>query len=425
MSYNKDSSQSHGLTDCQNAPMCANCVDAYTIALNNLLKNRPPKDGGPPYGGSERLAGLAFVYWFRDPVSIRPVDRIINGVQHIEKRLESLQTGSDRSVAQRTNRFYLAVMSAPTLGRAVVHDWLEQPLEQIDANLDSWFDDTQIIDRFTGGLSTGLRFAEPAKGLKGVAWAEIMDRHIPSALGREISDRDKIRERGMRWDLQKEDVLAIFERALLGKTLPLSVMHLALARLQEGIHDTKEKKRSALPGFTIARLGLMRAVLNDHRELLWERKAIMPGLERDRGDPAYVCGRLLAILSRIQAKAIAGRGADDDKEQKLSANVVSRYYGAASSRPATGLYLPLRMRIHHLAKLDRDDPGAAVNLRKEMQEAFNLISVDTLPKVLSPAQQCVFALGFEHQMAQFYKPRKKPGTPPPELFEQETSEGSK
>ena len=133
----------------------------------------------------------------------------------------------------------------------------------------------------------------------------------------------------------------------------------------------------------------------------------MPGLDRSRGDPAYVCGRLLAILSRIQAKAMSANS-DAEKERRLSANVVSRYYGAASSRPATGLYLPLRMRIHHLNKLDRDDPWAAIGLRKELQETCSLVDIDTLPRTLSPAQQCVFAIGFEHQMAEFFRPRKPP-----------------
>jgi len=405
MSYNKESTQSHGLEDCLNAPMCAGCVDAYTIALNNLLKKTLPK-GGPSYGGSEKLGGLAFIYWFRNPESIRPIDRIINGVQHIEKRLESMQTGADFSLTSRMNHFFLAVMSAPTLGRAVVHDWIDESLDHIDSNLARWFADAQIINRFTGDVSAPIRLAEPGNGVKGAAWADIMDRHIPSALGREIKDKNKIRERAMRWDIQKDTILAIFERALLGRKLPLSIMHLALERLREGIQDDKEKKRSALPGFTTARLGLMRATLNDHPELLWQRRPIMPGLDRDRGDPAYVCGRLLAILSRIQAKAMSARDDSDEKARKLCANVVSRYYGAASSRPATGLYLPLRMRVHHLAKLDRDDSGEATGRRIDLQDALQWINPDNLPKTLSPAQQCVFALGFEHQMAEFFKPHK-------------------
>ncbi len=408
MSYNKDPFQSHGLQDCFNAPMCRDCVDSYTIALNNLLKNKPPRGGGARYGGSEKLAGLAFVYWFRNPDSLRPIDRVLNGVKHLEQRFGALQTGSDLSVQSRANRFFLAVMSAPNPGRAAIHDWFDESLERVDANLAEWFESTEIIRPYGGKFAEPVRLADPGKGVKGAAWAEIMDRHIPSALGREIKDREKIRRLGMKWDVQKDTILAVFERALLGRTLPLSIAHSALDRLREGIHDAKEKKRSALPGFTTARLGLMKAVLNDHPEVLHEGRPIMAGLERDRGDPAYVCGRLLAILSRIQAKATSNRGDDEEKERKLCANVVSRYYGAASSRPATGLYLPLRMHVHHLSKLDRDDPAEATLRRKDLQETMHWVS--NLPRTLSPAQQCVFAIGFEHQMAEFFRKKKNEGT---------------
>ncbi|HHD63989.1 MAG TPA: hypothetical protein ENK96_06430, partial [Desulfobulbaceae bacterium] len=124
---------------------------------------------------------------------------------------------------------------------------------------------------------------------------------------------------------------------------------------------------------------------------------------------AYNCGRLLAVLEAIQQRASSsGRG--------VNTTLVDRFYGAASTAPATVFANLISMATKaHLPKL-----------RRERKELFRLRSQDELlhigdlmadicriidnaggfPPPLHPKEQAVFALGFYHQRADLKPPKK-------------------
>jgi len=404
---NKQAFQSHGLEDSLNAAMCRRCVDAYTIALNELIRPSATQSSGPLYGGSRPVAGVAFCYWCRDPLDQDPASLLFEApAKEVEELLRAVHKG-DGAAAERSleDNFFVLPISAPSKGRAAVHGWITTTLGEMRQNLALWFKATEIVDPFTGRIAEPVRLADPPRDADKVEKARIYGRHIPAALSR--WNRDK-----RQWDIPSSLVSALVRCAIEGPDkvpLPLEVLSAALTRLRAEVH---ERRAGPLPGFTTARIGLMRAVLNQHPEL---RKGgpIMPGLDRKRDDPAYVCGRLLAVLTRAQAAAI--RGESDDR--RISASIVSRYYSAASARPATGLYVPIKMRIAHLSKLDRDSPGLAVRFRKELDDIWGLLgSPNDLPATLTPAEQCIFAIGFEHQTAELWKakPKDNAGSPPSE-----------
>src|SRR5205814_1151467 len=70
----------------------------------------------------------------------------------------------------------------------------------------------------------------------------------------------------------------------------------------------------------------------------------MTELEPNNADPAYRCGRLLAVLEALQRVAIPG----------TKAIVTDRYFGTASSAPALVFGRLLRGAQAHLAKLRRE-----------------------------------------------------------------------
>jgi CRISPR-associated protein Csd1 len=402
IAYNKKSFWSQGFRDSLNAPTCQQCVDAYSTALNRLLQDYlQPEQRHPSFGGSVRTAGLAFCYWCREPLeAARDPMRLLYDapVKQVSDLINALRSGESSAVpTTAVENFFVLPMSAPSKGRAVVHDWITTSLERLHRNLAEWFSATAIIDPYTGKIADPVRLADPPPDVSPQVKAQYLKRHIPSALGRWHKQKRQ-------WDVPARLMTSIIRFALRAEPLPLEVLQLALGRLRAEIHN-RDRDAGHLRGFTTARLGLMRAALN--QQLFWKGELLMPGLDRTRHDPPYVCGRLLAVLSRIQAKAIAGIQTDvntgQEREQRLSASIVSRYYGAASSRPATGLYVPMRMRIAHLNKLDRDYPASATRFRKEVQQILGLLV--NLPKTLSPAEQCVFAIGFEHQMAELFRPK--------------------
>jgi len=109
-------------------------------------------------------------------------------------------------------------------------------------------------------------------------------------------------------------------------------------------------------------------------------------LNEDHPDPAYHCGRLMAMLAAVQHRALGDVGA----------GVVQRYYAAASATPALVLGRLTRLSQFHLDKLDR---GLARWHEGRIADTWGRIPAQDLPTTLSLAQQSVFALGYYHQIA--------------------------
>lgn len=116
----------------------------------------------------------------------------------------------------------------------------------------------------------------------------------------------------------------------------------------------------------------------------------MVALETDHPDVAYQCGRLLAVLEEIQRAALPG----------VSATIIDRFFGTASSAPASVFARLLRGAQPHLSKLERDRPGAYVVLQRRMEEVLGHFPGRAgFPATLSLPQQALFSLGYYHQRA--------------------------
>lgn len=115
-------------------------------------------------------------------------------------------------------------------------------------------------------------------------------------------------------------------------------------------------------------------------------------LDPSHSNPAYRLGRLFATLERIQEDASDGR--------KLNTTIRDRYYGAASSTPASVFPTLLRLQTHHLGKLP---PGLAVNREKLLGEIMDGFEPNTFPPAhLALPDQARFALGYYHQRQAFF-----------------------
>jgi CRISPR-associated protein Csd1 len=109
-------------------------------------------------------------------------------------------------------------------------------------------------------------------------------------------------------------------------------------------------------------------------------------VELDKGNtnPAYLCGRLLAELEAIQRASINPK-----------ATIVDRFYGSASTAPASVFGNLMRGTQAHLAKLRKEKPGLAVVFQKRLEEIQS--GLMGFPRVLTMEEQGLFALGYYHQ----------------------------
>ena len=117
-------------------------------------------------------------------------------------------------------------------------------------------------------------------------------------------------------------------------------------------------------------------------------------LNTNNANAGYRLGRLFAVLEKIQEEANPG----------INATIRDRFYGSASSTPVTVFPHLMKLKNHHIAKLE--NRGRAVNLEKIIGEIVE--DINDFPGHLSMDDQGRFAVGYYHQRQDFFKKKDAP-----------------
>ena len=110
-------------------------------------------------------------------------------------------------------------------------------------------------------------------------------------------------------------------------------------------------------------------------------------LDKDNNNPGYLCGRLFAVLDKIQEEA---NGISSIRE---------RYMNSASATPSTVFATILNLSVHHAEKLNE---GRRFYFEKLKQEILANISADGFPSHLDLQDQGRFFVGYYHQRQDFF-----------------------
>lgn len=340
ISANASAFESYGLTASMTAPTCPVCAEAYGNALNALLADRTT---------SMWLGGLAYAFWTepRKPTGFAPVSMLARPEEtaaEVGRLLTAYYRGQDDPLLLDPTRFYSVALGASG-SRVVVKDWLDTTVGHAQASIARYFALQQMVDKY-GAPSTPM----PMFWLSG---ATVRRKEPPP-------------------DVVTQSLMRL---ALHGTPLPDNLLYLAVRR------------NRAEQDVTRARAALIRMVLDRDAPVDELKEARMAGLDLDRTDPAYVCGRLLAIIDRIQWNALGN----------INSSVIDKFFGSASSNPASVFPILIRGAQFHLNKLRRDKPGARYRLELALEDTSALL--DDYPATLNLKEQGLFALGFYHQRA--------------------------
>lgn len=172
-----------------------------------------------------------------------------------------------------------------------------------------------------------------------------------------------------------------FMRSILNDTpYPETVLQAALRRIHS---DTENRVKPV-------RAALIKAYLNRSQEAHPQNgvKEIEMALDTEQPSIGYQLGRLFAALEKIQEEANPG----------LSATIRERYYGSACSSPVTVFGTLMRLKNHHLAKME--NRGRVVNLERLTSEIVG--HIDDFPSHLDLHEQGRFAIGYYHQRQDFF-----------------------
>lgn len=352
VSFNLDAFNSYGKTQGTNAPVGKHAAFGYTTALNHLLR----KDSAQRL----QVGDSSTVFWADKPTELEtdivdifgesPKDDPDRNVRAVASLYKSIDNGLIEKDEGKTRFFALGL--APNAARIAIRFWHNATVAEMAARVRQHFDDLEIVRaEFDPPYPTLFRL------LVSVA-TQGKAENIPPNLGGELM-------RGV----------------LAGLPYPLTLLAAAVRRIRAE-HEV-----------TYIRAALIKACINRATRYSNSnvKEELTVSLDESNTNAGYRLGRLFAVLEKIQEEA----------NPNINATIRDRYYGAASSTPVTVFSTLLKLKNHHLSKLD--NRGRAVNLEKRVGEIMD--GIGDFPAQLPLADQGRFAIGYYHQRQDFFKKR--------------------
>jgi len=335
ISANVPAFESYGLEASLIAPTCRECGERFSKALNALIEDPATH---------VRIDPTLYVFWTKEERGFNVGSLLQNPeAEEVKALIDSAFAGQSSPAGLDPTPFYAVALSASG-SRVAVRDWIDTTVGNTKKNLSRYFLLQRIVER---DGSEGRPF-----GLYALAACTL------SKARRELAP-----------DVPK----AILNVALKGGTLPMSLLYDAV------------KRNRAEQSVTRPRAALIKMVLLSQTG--WDLEENMERLDATKSNPGYLCGRLMAVLEAVQYAALPG----------LNATITDRFFGTASSAPASVFPRLIRGAQAHLARLRKEKRGTYEALQRRLEEIMAMLPA--FPKVLTLEQQGLFSLGYYHQLA--------------------------
>jgi len=340
---------SYGKEQGYNAPIIKSTEFAYVTALNTLLRSKQRIQIGDTTTvfWSEKKSTFEndFSMFFSEP----PKDNPDEGTERIKELYKSVQNGAFINSSD-ISRFYVLGLS-PNAARISVRFWQVGLVSEFAERIKIHFDDLAIV--------------KPTKEPEFYSiWRLLVN----------IASQDKSEN-------IPPNIAGDFMRAILnGTQYPATLLQAALRRIHS---DTENRVKPV-------RAALIKAYLNRYHRIHINpnHKEITMSLDTNQPSVGYQLGRLFATLEKIQEEANPG----------LNATIRERYYGSACASPVTVFANLMRLKNHHLAKIE--NRGRVKNLETLLGEIMGKL-ID-FPAHLDLHEQGRFAIGYYHQRQEFF-----------------------
>ncbi len=352
----------------EHVPICVSCSDAIQVGLVSILSNE--------YGFTPKGEDTRTCWWLIEPTIEAHVHSLDAPDSHtISDLIGSIWERSNADLAEDLDDESFGVFCALSVGgnrsRIMVRDWMEMPLVRIRDHIRQWFRHHRIQPRFPDGHAVHS-IATFAKALG--KWDPHMKDYV--ALGSKDGCRPYHVGRALR-------------RSALCKTpLPHALRTHLVQRIQrDGRVDE-------------ARASLIRLALN--RSTTTEEELVSPGLDPDCTEPAYLAGRLFAVLAQLQQAANRPpSGSDNHRASEVEVNTTyaDKFFAGAARNPRAALVSGRLDAKAWFSKLRRGGHGGlAGHFEKQLNTIYSLLDRGTgLPTTNTLRQQEQFILGYHHQ----------------------------
>ena len=348
---------SYGKKKCGNAPISSAAEFAYSTALNTLLA----KDSHNKF----MVGNRTFVFWtsandkvsdiaeqsFFDLLGFTSKDECEDDpnakIETARKVFMAIYSGKLNTTLD--NRFCILGL-APNSARIAVVYWSETSLKDFAEMILRHFDDMALIDNRPN--------PKPYMGVKDMLSAVTLE-------GKQSEVTPNLPE-------------AVIKSVFQGLPYPYTLFTSCIHRLKA--------ESSNKAGMRIGRIAILKAYLNRINDPRNSKIQVM--LDKDNTNQGYLCGRLFAVLDKVQEDA------------NHINSIRERYMNAASSTPATVFATILNLSTHHAENLKNE--GSKVYYEKLKQEIISKISADGFPAHLNLQDQGRFFVGYYHQRQDFF-----------------------
>jgi CRISPR-associated protein Csd1 len=347
---------SYGKTQGYNAPVGEKAMFAYTTALNTLLdKNSAQR---------MQIGEASTVFWSKRKTQFEgdfvwlfqeSKDNPDAGTLCIKQLFESPNTGG--YVEDSGNEQFNILGLSPNDGRISIRFWRQGTIAEFAKNIRRHFEDIEIVKPQGEPVYYSLW-----RLLVNTAVQDKSENILPNIAGD-------------------------FMRSILdGTPYPATLLQAVLRRIRS---DTENRVKPV-------RAALIKAYLNRYLFSCGnfdKREVLNVALDTEQPSIGYQLGRLFAVLEKIQEEVNPG----------INATIRERYYGAACGSPVTVFPTLMRLKNHHLAKME--NRGRVTNLERLMGEIAG--HFDEFPLHLDLFQQGKFAIGYYHQRQDLFTSKKE------------------
>ncbi|MDD4592096.1 MAG: type I-C CRISPR-associated protein Cas8c/Csd1 [Parabacteroides sp.] len=354
VSFNKDAFNSYGKTQSINAPVSKVVASQYGKALNTLLDS-PQQcmhigDASTVFWAEKQsIFESDFSFFFKEPEKDQPDA----GVEKVKTLFESINNGAYLA-DEGDSRFYILGL-APNAARIAVRFWQVGTISEFAIRIKQYFEDFSIIKP-----QNEPDFYSVWRILVNIATQDKSENIPPNLAGD-------------------------FMRSILnGTPFPATLLQAVLRRIRSDTGKRVKPVRAALIKAYLNRYYRFNPNLN-HKEVNMELDIFQPSI-------GYQLGRLFATLEKIQEEANPG----------INATIRERFYGAACATPVTVFTNLLRLKNHHLAKIE--NKGRVVNFERLLGEIMS--KLNDFPAHLDLHEQGRFAIGYYHQRQAFFSTKE-------------------
>lgn len=353
--FNNPSESSYGNDQSYNSNISENAMRRYSEALNYLLGSRKHK---------VMLDDMTVVFWASD--DNETCNDLIAAL---------LFDNPDSMDAQRTEEMLQDLMKDARAG--IVRTGQIADMEKIHKNVDFYIVGLKPnSSRLAVKFLYHKRFGEV---LQNVAHHQLdlqmQEKGKPISLWRIGKSLISLKSKNETVDVAL--MTKILEAVIYGTRYPDSLLQSAIRRVKT---DSGEN-------MNYVHAGIIKACINRGKRLRGEKEEITLSLNKENKNPGYLCGRLFAVLERLQ---------QDASNNSLNRTIKDAYFASASSKPAQIFPKLLRLAQNHLGKVK-----APVYYNIMLQEIMDKL-VGEFPDTLLLQDQGRFMIGYYQQYQSFF-----------------------